>query len=197
MLVTNSEDIYRRVLFLRDHGRKPGDKMFWNSEVAYKYKMSSMQAALGLAQLERIEELIARKRETFSWYKEELSDTDGLTLNPEPPTTKNSYWMVTVVWDRTLGVDKDYLVKRMGEKNIDCRPFFHPLSSIPAYRDLPQAREARSRNHMAYKIAPYGVNLPSALNMTREKVAYVCSALKTILREAQGKATVVNTGRAE
>src|SRR5215217_7014497 len=63
MLVTDREDIYRRVLFLRDQGRRPGDKMFWNTEVAYKYKMSSMQAALGLAQLERIDELIQRKRE--------------------------------------------------------------------------------------------------------------------------------------
>jgi perosamine synthetase len=66
MLVTDREDIYQRVLQLRDHGRRPGDTLFWNYEVAHKYKMSSMQAALGLAQLERIEELLARKVETFS-----------------------------------------------------------------------------------------------------------------------------------
>ena len=65
MLVTDRDDIHHRVLFLRDHGRKPGDNLFWNTEVAYKYKMSSMQAALGLAQLERIDELIERKREIF------------------------------------------------------------------------------------------------------------------------------------
>src|SRR5665647_807553 len=73
MLVCNREDIYRRVLFLRDHGRSPGDKMFYNTEVAYKYKMSSMQAALGLAQLERIDELVERKREIFKCYRKELS----------------------------------------------------------------------------------------------------------------------------
>lgn len=65
MLVTDREDIYHRVLFLRDHGRQPGNQMFWNTEVAYKYKMTSMQAALGLAQLERIEELITYKRQIF------------------------------------------------------------------------------------------------------------------------------------
>lgn len=81
MLVTDREDIYHRVLFLRDHGRQPGDKMFWNTEVAYKYKMSSLQAALGLAQLERIEELVARKREIFAWYQQELGDIEGITLN--------------------------------------------------------------------------------------------------------------------
>ena len=73
MLVTNDEELYRRALFLRDHGRQPDDRMFFNTEVAYKYKMSSLQAALGLAQLERVDELIERKRQIFSWYKRELS----------------------------------------------------------------------------------------------------------------------------
>src|SRR6266576_5644969 len=67
MLVTDRDDIHRQVLFLRDHGRQPGDNLFRNTEVAYKYKMSSMQAALGLAQLERIDELIEHKREIFDW----------------------------------------------------------------------------------------------------------------------------------
>ena len=97
MLVTNREDIYQRVLFLRDHGRKPGDKLFYNTEVGYKYKMSSMQAALGLAQLERIEELVDRKRQIFSWYQAELDFIPGVSLNYEPPNTKNTYWMVTVI----------------------------------------------------------------------------------------------------
>src|SRR5207244_1234968 len=60
LLATDDADLYARTLVLRDHGRKPGDIMFWNTEVAFKYRMSSMQAALGLAQLERIEELVAR-----------------------------------------------------------------------------------------------------------------------------------------
>src|SRR3989304_2109034 len=68
MLVTDREDVYQRVLVLRDHGRQPGDKMFLNTEIAYKYKMSSMQAALGLGQLEGIDELVPRKRQIFSWY---------------------------------------------------------------------------------------------------------------------------------
>jgi len=66
MLATDNKDLYDRCLALRDHGRAPGEKMFWNAEVGYKYKMSSMQAALGLAQLERIDELVERKRQIFS-----------------------------------------------------------------------------------------------------------------------------------
>lgn len=181
MLVTNREDIYRRVLFLRDHGRPPGDKMFWNTEVAYKYKMSSMQAALGLAQLERIEDLIEKKRQIFRWYQEELSDFSGITLNYEAPHTKNTYWMVTVILDKRFGLTKDRLMQLMGEYGIDCRPFFHPLSSLPAYDHLEEAKRARIRNKVSYDISPYGINLPSALNLTREQVKYVCNVLKRIL----------------
>ncbi len=182
MLVTDRDDLHHRVLFLRDHGRKPGDSLFWNQEVAYKYKMSSMQAALGLAQLERIDELMDRKREIFRWYREELSDIEGLTLNPQPPTTKNAFWMITAVLDPRLGIEKDYLHRELSERNIDSRPFFHPLSSIPAYQHLKQAHEARERNHVSYRICPYGVNLPSALNLTRQQVAYVCDVLRALLQ---------------
>lgn len=126
MLVTDREDIYQRCLFLRDHGRDPDGKMFWNTEVAYKYKMSSMQAALGLAQLERIEELISRKREIFAWYKESLDGLHGITLNQEAERVKNTYWMVTAVLDEKLGVKKGDLIERLKEKGIDARPFFIP-----------------------------------------------------------------------
>ena len=181
MLVTDREDIYRRALFLRDHGRKPGDNSFWNTEIAYKYKMSSMQAALGLAQLERINELIVRKREIFGWYKEELSAIEGLTLNPEPATTRNSYWMATVLLDKNLGVERDTLIKAMSEENIDCRPFFHPLSSLPAYQHLDQVRQGRHRNQVSYSICRRGLNVPSALNLTRDQVRFVSSALREAL----------------
>lgn len=181
MLVTNDADLNRRALFLRDHGRKPGDKQFWNTEVAYKYKMSSMQAALGLAQLERIEELIERKREIFDWYKQELESIEEVELNHELPNARNGYWMVTVILNQHLGIEKDQLQQQMSDRQIDCRPFFHPLSSIPAYAGLPESEAARSRNHVAYAVSPYGINLPSGLNLTRENVKYVCDSLKDIL----------------
>jgi perosamine synthetase len=181
MLLTNDEAIHRRVLFLRDHGRSPGDKQFCNKEVAYKYKMSSMQAALGLAQLERIDELIERKREIFGWYTEELEGVEEITLNYELPDAKNSYWMVTVVLDRNYGIEKETLQEQLSAEGIDCRPFFHPLSSIPAYESLPQAHEARERNRVSYEICPYGLNLPSGLTLNRDHVRYICDKLKQLL----------------
>lgn len=181
MLVTDREDIYQRALVLRDHGRKPGDKLFWNTEVGYKYKMSGLQAALGLAQLERLGELVERKRQIFAWYQEALGPINGITLNHEAPGSKNTYWMVTAIVEDKLGLTKTILTNLMSEKNIDCRPFFHPLSALPAYSESPQAAIARSRNTIAYKISPYGINLPSGFNMTREYVRYVSDCLRAIV----------------
>lgn len=181
MLVTDREDLYRRVLVLRDHGRRPGDRMFFNGEVAFKYKMSSMQAALGLAQLERVDELVEAKRQTFAWYRRELANTRGLRLNAELPGTKNSYWMVTVVLDDSYDLPKEKVMQLLEARSIDSRPFFHPLSSLPAYAGSPWAGRARSRNSVSYRVSRQGVNLPCALNMTEAKVIYVCDELKRIL----------------
>lgn len=182
MLVTGRKGIYDRCLFLRDHGRKPQDKMFFNTEVAYKYKMSAMQAALGLAQLERIEELIERKRKIFEWYFQELSCLHEVTLNYEVPGIKNAYWMVTVIVNKKYGIKKERLMNLMSKKGIDCRPFFYPLSSIPAYKHLEQAKIAKDKNRISYSLSPFGINLPSGLNLTEREVKYVCKVLKSILR---------------
>lgn len=181
MLVTDRKDLYDRSLFLRDHGRKPGDKMFFNTEVAFKYKMSSMQAALGLAQIERIDELVSFKRKIFSCYQESLGKIEGITLNYEVPNTINTYWMVSIILDDRYELRKDRLMELMNIKSIDCRPFFHPLSSLPAYERSDQANQARHRNRISYQISQYGINLPSGFNMAEEKVRYVCDALKKIL----------------
>jgi perosamine synthetase len=181
MLVTSRADLFERATVLQDHGRRPGDRLFFNAEVAFKYKMSSMQAALGLAQLERIDELVARKREIFSWYADELAGLNGVRLNHEPPRTKNSYWMVTVVLDETYDLPKVQLLERLSSEGIDARPFFFPLSSIPAYASLGGADTWRSRNPVSYRLSAQSVNLPSALNLTRPDVHRVCEALKQCL----------------
>ncbi len=181
MLVTDDKNLYERALFLRDHGRKPGDVMFMNREVAYKYKMSSMQAALGLAQLERINELVDKKRRIFQWYKSAL-DTVNIQLNSEADGVKNTYWMVSVILPKELKKKGGELRQFLQKENIDTRPFFHPLSSIPAYRDSVQAKGMTEKNIVSYDIADYAINLPSGLDMTEEKVQRVCSVLKNFLK---------------
>lgn len=181
MLVTNRGDIDERVRFLRDHGRTPGDRYFFNTEVAYKYRMSALQAALGLAQLERVDELVQRKREIFALYADRLGGLSGVTLNLEPSGTKNSYWMTTIVLDARFGLTKGRVMDLLLQKGIDTRPFFHPLSSIPAFHDTPEAVAARRCNTVAYRIAPNGLNLPSALSLEEPHVDRVCRALRDVL----------------
>lgn len=188
LLVTNDEAIYQQVLFLRDHGRRPGDKPFWNQEVAYKYKMSSMQAALGLAQLERVDELIERKRQIYADYAAQLAGVEGITLNYEEQGTKNTYWMVTAVLDSRYELDKEELADEFAKRDIDTRPIFYPLSSIPAYSNMPQAKNAAECNPVSYAIGPFGLNLPCGMDMTTEKITYVCDTLKQILKEHQMQA---------
>lgn len=181
MLVTNREDVYRRVVFLRDHGRDPGDRGFYNTEVAYKYKMSAVQAALGMAQLSRIDELVGMKRRNFSWYREEFPDGGVVRLNPEIKEVESTYWLVTALIEGKVGRTKESLLRALREKGIEGRPFFYPLSSLPAYSGLDQAKIARDRNSASYRLSPFGINLPSAMNLTREQAHYVSRCLRELL----------------
>lgn len=183
MLLTDDAAFFARCQFLRDHGRAPGDVSFRSSEVAFKYKMSAMQAAMGLAQIERLPELFQRKREIFGWYREYLAGAPGLALNGEAEGVQNSCWMVTAIFPPGFRLDKPSLMAAFREYGIATRPMFDPLSDIPAYASTPQAAAARLRNHISYAIAPRGLNLPSGFNLTREDVLRVCAALKEILRK--------------
>jgi perosamine synthetase len=181
MLVLDDDALLDTVLRMRDHGRVPGDIMFFNEAIGWKYKMSSMQAALGLAQLERLDELVEGKRRIFSWYREALLTWNIGTLNPDVPGLYNSYWMTTLILDAGLGLKKENLIPRLKAEGVETRPFFYPLSALPAFRDHPQARAARERNTTAYALSSYGVNLPSALSLDRSDVESVCSTLRRVV----------------
>ena len=179
MLITNRRDLYEQALFLADHGRTPGDTSFLNEAVAFKYKLSNIQAALGLAQLERLDELVHRKRQIQLWYEDHLKDTDLQVVRSRDEVT-SSYWMTTAV-DRTRTWLKHDLVSQLSERGVDCRPVFAPLSSLPAFQDQPAARMARERNTAAYDSTPYGLNLPSALNVTEDDVVVIAQAVRDVM----------------
>jgi perosamine synthetase len=181
MFVTDDTAVYERALVLRDHGRtKENFKNFYNTEIAYKYRMSSLQAAFGIGQLERIDELVGRKREIFGWYRERLGRVPGVTLNVEPEGYFNTYWMVTAMLDGQYKLTNQELMAAFDREAIDTRPFFHPLSSLPAYR-TPHAEAAKARNRVAYSLSPRGINLPSAMKLTESDVDRVCQSFKKIL----------------
>ncbi len=182
MLLTSDQRLQARALFLRDHGRNAGDVLFENAEVAYKYKMSDLQAALGLAQLQRIDDLVGKKRKIFDWYNERIGGMNGIALNAEPPGTFNSYWMVTVVFDEMLGVTKKQVFDHLNAHGVSTRPFFSPLSSLAAYRGHPQSVDGAKARPNAYSIGGRAINLPSALSLDERDVDRVYETLRTLLK---------------
>lgn len=195
MLVTADDELRQRVDFLRDHGRVPGDSSFINAEVAFKYKMSNLQAAIGLAQVERMAEIVARKRRIFEWYRRHLGGVDGIRMNDPGPDVESDYWLVSIVWDPGLGLDKTRLRAECDRHGIDTRPFFSPLSSLPAYRGIPGIERYAGRNPVAYQLGDCGINLPSSLALTEDQADFVCGKLKELLAKFAGVKSNENPSR--
>ena len=174
MFVTDDPELYEHVLTLSNHGRARGQtKQFWPDMVGFKYKMSNIQAAIGCGQMERIDELIERKRQIFSYYLERLSSLAGARMNPEKPHTINGYWMPTVVFAPETRVTRERLLELFKAENIDGRVFFHPLSSLPMF--LPQPEHVNS-----YGIPPRAINLPSYHDLTKEEQDRVIQSVRAV-----------------
>ena len=175
MFVTDDAELYEKVLTLSNHGRARGQtRQFWPDSVGFKYKMSNIQAAIGCAQIERIEALIAGKRRIFAYYRDALAGIDGLALNPEPTGTQNGFWMPTAVFDRSLGITREMLQAAFAEENIDARVFFWPLSSLPPFTAVPS-------NVLAYDIPTRAINLPSHHDMTEEEQDRVIAVIRQLV----------------
>ncbi len=177
MLITNRADLAERITVLENHGRDPKvPKMFWCEDVGLKYRMSNLQAALGCAQMQRIDELVDKKRQVYAWYREAARDIDDLAWNPEPEGTWNSFWMPTIVLGPSHRVAKDDVIERLNEIGVGARTFFYPNTAFPMF--------VRERdNPVSYRLSERGLNLPSYFDLTRDDVDYVVDALRDILSD--------------
>jgi perosamine synthetase len=176
MLITNDAVLFELVLTLSNHGRARGQsKQFWPDVVGFKYKMSNIQAALGCAQMERIAELVARKRQIFHYYRDRLRDLPGLRMNPEPGNVVNGAWMPTIMFDEKTGVTREKLVTAFSADNIDARVFFYPLSELPMFETRPGNRHSR-------EIPKRAINLPSYHDMTTVDQDRVIAVVRRVLR---------------
>lgn len=171
MFVTNDPELYEHVLTLSNHGRARGQsKQFWPDLVGFKYKMSNIQAAIGCAQVERIEELITAKRNIFSYYAQGLSGLP-LKLNPAPERTENGYWMPSIVVNADVPFNRDALLAAFKEDSIDGRVFFWPLSMLPAFTEQKQ-------NIVSYDIYKRAINLPTYHDLTEAEMDRVIMHIK-------------------
>lgn len=178
IFVTNDDALYERVLTLSNHGRARGEsRQFWPERVGFKYKMSNGQAAIGCAQMERIDELIAGKRRVFECYRNALVD-QPLTMNPEPLGTINGYWMPTIVIDKHIELERDALLSTFKTDNIDGRTFFWPLSSLGLF-DAPNA------NKVSQSLSLRALNLPSYHDISDSDLKRVSGHVIAALRDQQ------------
>ena len=178
MLLLDDEELYQRCMVLRDHGRRPGGPAYFNYEVTYKYMPFNLQAAMGYAQFQRIDELIEKKRWIFEQYKERLAGLDDVQWNAEPVDGFNSVWITGLLIGTCYGLDKLEAMSRLESYGLPSRPFFYPLSSLPAYD---QEAAYRPRNPVAYDICARGINLPGALILTSEQIDRVCDGVRRLL----------------
>ena len=176
MLVTDNTRLFEKASYIADLGRDRKKGTFWHTIIGYKYKMSNLQAALGLAQLERIEEMVRKKRKIFEWYKSKLGNIEGISLNVEKPWAKNVYWMSSIVVDKRLTITRDEFMKELKNRMIDTRPFFFPFSTLPMYK-------TNVDNPVAYHVGLKGINLPSGVSLTKEEVDYISAQIIDILNK--------------
>ncbi len=168
MLLTNDSALYERVCTLNNHGRsKHQTKQFWPDMIGYKFKMSNIQAALGLAQLHRADDLVNKKYETFRRYSEQL--TTHFPMNQSSTDTVTpSYWMPTIVTPSPA--DKERILATLTRGNVDARTFFWPLSEI-----FPEMR-SHGRVH-ASDISSRALNLPSPYDITDDDIDRIVTAV--------------------
>ena len=188
MFVTNDDALYEKVMTLSNHGRsKNQTKQFWPDRIGYKYKMSNIQAAMGCAQMERINELISQKGTILAWYKEALQGLP-ITMNPEPENCQNGAWMSTMVVDAANSIsgkfDRELLLQEFRNNNIDGRVFFWPLSLISSQMNPENTLESfapKNCNPVAYSLYKRAINLPSYHDMTIEDIERVVQCVKKII----------------
>jgi perosamine synthetase len=178
MCLTNDNELAEKIKILRDHGMNP-TKRYWHDLVGFNYRMTNLQAALGLAQLSKLERFIEKKRKIAKIYAEELSSIEGVTLHPEMPWAKCVYWLYSILIDhKKAKISRDTLSERLKEIGIETRNFFYPLHEMPIYR-----KYAYCAYPISSQLSGQGMNLPSSVKLSEEDVRYIAGKVReTIIR---------------
>jgi perosamine synthetase len=171
MVVTNDDAIAGRMRLLRTHGMDPS-RRYWHPVIGYNYRMTNLTAAIGLAQLERVDWQLERRQELAAWYREELGGVDVLTFQGQKPWARHVWWMFSVLVSEGAA-DREGVMDAMRRRNIETRPIVHPLHTLPPYREATRGEAFP----VAEAIARSGVNLPTFAGLTRAQVSIVGDAL--------------------
>uniref|UniRef100_N2ANX4 Perosamine synthetase n=1 Tax=Eubacterium plexicaudatum ASF492 TaxID=1235802 RepID=N2ANX4_9FIRM len=171
MITTNDRDLYERMKLLKTQAVSP-EKKYWHVEVGYNYRMTNMQAAVGLGQLENIDWHLEQRRKIADLYKKYLSGyNDYLRFQEEPKNYKSVYWMNNVILKDTVLKERDTVIEDMENMGIEMRVVFYPLHIMPPYYNK------KAVFPVAEKLAARGISLPSHAGLQKEDVKYICDSL--------------------
>lgn len=171
MIVTDNKQFADKMRILRDHGQHP-QRRYYHTVVGYNYRMTNLQAAIGLAQLERIKKFIEKKRVIANFYTKKLKNVKGITLPPDEKWAKNVYWMYSIIVDKPFTLRRNELMEILRQNNIETRPFFYPVSYMPPYKNT-----AYNDKNAEY-LSKHGINLPSSVTLNNSDIERICTIIK-------------------
>ena len=180
---TNDENLYRKAKLLANHGidKELTGKYYWTNTIGYNYQWTNIQAALALAQLRRINELIDYKKWLYESYFSYLKNIDGLYLNQFEDNVEPSYWIIAAVLTGKNKIKKEIICDYFKDKNIDMRPAFYPISSMPPFKKYLTKHQISKKNINTYYLSKYGIMLPCGYNLKKRDILRICNTLKKII----------------
>ncbi|MEZ4701594.1 MAG: aminotransferase class I/II-fold pyridoxal phosphate-dependent enzyme [Rhodothermales bacterium] len=180
MVTTNRAALHEKMAILRDHGMDKS-RRYWHLYAGFNYRMTNIQAAIGLAQMERIDDFLEGRQRVVRRYAEQLGDLPGIVLPPEAPWARNIHWLYSILVDESvLGVSRDTLRSSLAEHGIETRSFFCPLHDQPAFIPF-----AHGWFPVTEAVAGRGLNLPTSNEISLDDVDRVCKAIRQTLRDAR------------
>lgn len=183
MIVTDSEEVAEKARLLRNLAFSR-ERRFLHHYVGFNYRMTNLQAAIGIAQLARIDTLIDRKRHIAQQYNSRLKEVPGITLPPEEPWARSVYWMYCLLIGDEFGLDRDNVMARLAEAGIETRTLFIPMNQQPAFHKMGLFEEQSCP--VAESLSRQGLYLPSGVGLTDEQIEYICGMLKQLNSTSAG-----------
>lgn len=178
MLLTNDQKFYEKASLLKDLAHVPG-KRFYHEKLGYNFRMTNIQAALGLAQLEEIRKYIEKKRWMARLYTEGLQDIDFLELPKEESYARSVYWMYAPRVKKDARITREKLCRKLEERGVDTRTYFIPLHLQPVLKKL---KLAKGNYPVSTDLSQRGFYLPSGLAITEEQIEKVVTSIKEIAK---------------
>jgi perosamine synthetase len=173
MITTNDDGVAGRIRLLKNQGMTK-ERRYWHSVVGYNYRLTNVQAAIGLAQVERLPELLARHQQVAAWYQEELRGVRGLAWQQTREWARHAWWQFVVVMEEAFAADRDAVLAKLQQAGIDARRLYYPTHQLPPYETSARGRQFPVADHHAAR----GICLPTWAGLKREDVHYVCEQLR-------------------